>query len=148
MLGTSGDCHVHWYLKALQEWDLLPIVQASIPQMHLASSPFWKAHFGEKPRFRQSLVLASSAVPLVRAGLLSFSASLDWGRQEYIAGVRHLEIRCLKPEDYLYKLCHRNLRWWLNFTGPIFVLTLQSNREVLHSPKIYYTCGVPKKCRH
>ena len=68
------------------------------PQISISESTLW-----EKPHPRQCPVLAGTAGPLVQAGLLSCSASLDWGRQEEIAGVGRLEICYWKRGEYLYK---------------------------------------------
>lgn len=86
------------------------------PQIPISESTHEKSRLGQWP------VWASTVVPLVQAGLPIYcSASLDWGKQEEIAGVRHVEICCLKLGYYLYKSCHRNLGQRLNFTGPMYV---------------------------
>lgn len=62
------------------------------PQVSISESTL-----GDKSRLGQWPGWAGTAVPLVQAGLPVYcSASLDWGRQEEIAGVRHVEICCLK----------------------------------------------------
>lgn len=85
----------------------------------IAESEPWK-----KPRLNTVASVSQHSGATGQAGLLGCSASLDWGRQEPLAGITFSETCCVKPGKHLYKFCHRNLETWLNFTGPIFVLTL------------------------